>query len=97
MSGDFDLFYLGRFSISEPGISLCGCGKHYTPTPLSHGRCERCRRPDTQNAVDRARIDGDRGIEPVAADVAAPLPYRPRRKGLGRGLDALLGKEAGKS
>lgn len=48
---DTTLFYHepGRVSVSEPGISLCredSCNRHYTPTPLSHGLCERCRRKD---------------------------------------------------
>lgn len=48
---DNTLFYhqLGRVSVSEPGVSLChgeGCTRHYTPTPLSHGFCELCRRKE---------------------------------------------------
>lgn len=47
----YDLFYhqVGRMTIPEPGIAQCsnsdkGCLRHYTPTPLSKGECDMCRR-----------------------------------------------------
>lgn len=42
----FDLFYL-RLDVQEPGLAQCSCGRHYTSTPISGGKCELCRRgPD---------------------------------------------------
>lgn len=57
---DTTLFYHepGRVSVPEPGISLCqgrggSCNRHYTPTPLSHGLCERCRRKEKIIVIER--------------------------------------------
>lgn len=63
---DTTLFYHepGRVSVSEPGISICradSCNRHYTPTPLSHGMCERCRR--REKVIEReAALQDDRVV-----------------------------------
>ena len=66
----YDLFYhqTGRMTIPEPGIAQCtnsGCERLYTPTPLSKGECEKCRRAKetgTGNSVSTSAIQDTHSV-----------------------------------
>lgn len=87
----FPIFFQGMFHVPEPGIAPCSkCGHLYTPTPLSLGRCERCRRPEGCNAVDYSRVKGHPENLAAAEENVRQFPASSRKRVLGRGLDALL-------